>query len=80
MAQSPEGFPSETSSLSRWVPPSSTLAKGSTQGKVLSKRARHDDQCDMFHFWTQFIAYSAAKVMPALASRSARDNLGLDDY
>jgi len=49
----------------------------------------------MFHFWSlhagganfvfvdahvQFIAYSAAKVMPALATRAARDNLGLDDY
>ena len=62
---------------------------------MLSKRARHDNQCDMFHFWSlhagganfvfvdahvQFIAYSAAKVMPALATRAARDNLGLDDY
>jgi len=56
---------------------------------------RLDNQCDMFHFWSlhsgganfvfadahvQFIAYSAAKVMPALATRAARDNLGLDDY
>ena len=28
----------------------------------------------------QFIAYSAAKVMPAPATRAARGNLGLDDY
>ena len=49
----------------------------------------------MFHYWSlhqgganfvfadchmQFIAYSAAKVMPALATRAARDNLGVDDY
>ena len=54
-----------------------------------------NNQCDMFHFWSthqgganfvfadchvQFIAYSAAKVMPALATRAARDNLGLNDY
>ena len=26
------------------------------------------------------LSYSAAKVMPALASRAARDNPGLDDY
>src|SRR5262249_55906639 len=46
---------------------------------------RLDNQCDMFHFWSlhqgganfvfadahvQFIAYSAAKVMPALATRA----------
>ena len=48
---------------------SSCLAKGNT-GTATSRKPRH----------VQFIAYSAAKVMPALASRAARNNLGLDDY
>ena len=61
---------------------------------MLSKRARHDNQCDMFHFWSphpggahfafadgsvRFLAYSAEPIMAALATRAGGESVNLPD-